>query len=75
MNNSLCGGILRDYQAGKGLSLGAKFCVLSCLWLSLGYALFVVLPEKSVWGQLSLLVIGLLVSVHLLRVKTASANQ
>ena len=75
MNNSLCGGILRDYQAGKGLSLGAKCCVLSCLWLSLGYTLFVVLPEKSVWGQLSLLVIGLLVSIHLLRVKTASASQ
>lgn len=74
INNPLCGRILRDYQAGNGLPLGAKCIVLSCLWLSLGYALLVVLPEKSVWGQLCLLVIGVLVSLHLLRVKTSSAN-
>ena len=68
MNNRLFGKYLENYRTGRGIPLRVKFFVLSFLWLSI-ITTDVFLTDHIV-PRLLLPVIGLAVTVHILRFKT-----
>lgn len=69
MNNRLCGRLLCDYQAGKGLTLRAMCVLLVLLWLSLGYTTYSLVPNEYYWARWGLVVVGAFISLHLVRQK------
>ncbi len=64
LNHGLFGRLLRDYEAGRGIPARAKVVALVMMWPSLGYAMWRV---DLLWLRLLLLLIGVGVSVYLLR--------
>lgn len=63
--NRLFGEYLRRYRAGEGIPVRAKVVTLALLWLSLAYS---AVRMSTHWSlNVLLLLIGLAVSVHLLR--------
>lgn len=59
---------IRDWQAGKGISLKAKVTAIISLWLSIGYAAHVVAQNFMI--QIMLVIIAASVSLFLIKVKT-----
>jgi hypothetical protein len=66
--NPLFGSYIRNYREGRGMPRMTKILTLAALWLTLGMsAAFAV---SGWWLRLLLMVIGIGVTVHLLRIKT-----
>lgn len=68
INNKWFGSYLRNYAEGKGISLKAKLFTISLLWILLSYSAFFVVKILPV--QLFLFLIGLGVSIHLIKLPT-----
>lgn len=66
-NHRLFGEYLRDFESGRGISLRAKIVAISLLWISLGFSIRTI---NSLPLQVLLLLIGIGVSVYLVRMKT-----
>ena len=67
LNNKYFGKHLRNYKEGKGIPLKTKLFAITILWLTIGYAIFIV----PIWiAQLTMFVIAVAVTIHLIRVPT-----
>lgn len=66
-NHRLFGEYLRDFESGRGIPLRAKIVAISLLWISLGFSIRTI---NSLPLQVLLLLIGIGVSVYLVRMKT-----
>lgn len=72
VSNPLFGRYLHDFHAGYGIPMKTKVVALSVMWASLAVSAYVVpLP----WVRPILLVIGVGVTVYLLRYKTRMPNE
>ena len=58
---------LRNYKEDSGATVGAKILSIVSLWVGIGLSEYLI---DSLWVRLVLAVIGLAVTVHLLRLKT-----
>lgn len=68
--NPLFGEYLRRYRDGEGLPLTHKVLTLLLLWGTLGYSIFFVVPDHLWWVKLLLAIIGIGVTIHVLKIKT-----
>jgi len=68
--NRVFGAYLRRYRRGEGLPLVAKIAILSLLWLSLSASALLAVPDHLWPVRVALAVIGLGVSLHILRIRT-----
>jgi uncharacterized membrane protein YbaN (DUF454 family) len=71
-DNRLFGKHLRRYRAGLGLPLHSVIFTLILLWLSLGTSAFYLVPPHLDWVRWLLLLVGLGVTAHLVRLPRAS---
>lgn len=69
--NRLFGEYLRRYREGRGLPLSAKVGTISLLWLTLSASAYA-LRDRGPWPAVLLAVVGIAVTVHLSRIKTAA---
>lgn len=67
MTNRVFGRMLRDYHEGRRATLFTKITSFAMLWLGLAVTVWLV---GNLWIDTGLLVIGLAVSIHLLRLRT-----
>ena len=67
LSNRLFGTYIRNYRAGRGITLAHKITAITFLWLTIAYAIYAV---PLWWVRLLLAVIALGVTLHLLRVRT-----
>ncbi len=72
--NRVFGAYLRRYRRGEGLPLAAKIAILSLLWLSLTASALLAVPDHLWPIRVALAVIGLGVSLHILRIRTYRAT-
>ena len=68
LSNRWFGGTIRCYREGRGMRLRDKVIALVLLWGTTGYTSACVLP--SWWSRALLGVVVLVVTIHLLRLKT-----
>ncbi|MDL1980094.1 MAG: YbaN family protein [Deltaproteobacteria bacterium] len=68
LNNKWFGAYIKNYRAGKGISLRQKIVVLSLLILTIGYSCIFLLDHIAVRVILVLVAIG--ISIHILRIPT-----
>ncbi len=68
MNNRYFGQTLRDYKAGRGISLQVKISSLAFLWLSsLGSVIFFI---PYLWLKIGVMVMVIGVTVHIYMIRT-----
>ncbi len=67
LENRLLGGFVRDYVEHRAVPLRSKVVALVVLWTSISVSFFIV---RTWYIGVTLAVIGLAVSVHVLRLKT-----
>lgn len=72
LGNRVFGGYLQRYRNGQGLPLASKIATLVLLWATLGGSALLAVPHRLWWVRLLLLAIGAGVTIHILRIKTAS---
>ncbi len=72
--NRIFGAYLRRYRRGEGLPLAAKIAILSMLWLSLAASALLAVPDHLWPARVALAVLGLGVSLHILRIRTCRAT-
>lgn len=68
LNHRWFGSYIRDYRECGGVTRSAKSGTLVLLWLSLGYA--IVRVAGSAWLRALLALVGIGVTVHILRLRT-----
>lgn len=69
-HNRLFGPYLRAYRNGHGIPLRAKVSIITLLWLSVSLSAIFAIPDRLWAARLVLVLIGLIVSIHLVRMKT-----
>ncbi len=68
LTNRWCGEYIRNYREGRGISRQNKIAALSLLWLTM---LLTMIFAVSLWWVRGILtIIGVSVTVHILRIKT-----
>lgn len=72
MNQRHLGPYLRSYQQGLGIPLRAKVAALATMWTSLTVSIWLV---PLVWLRVLLAVIGVAVTIYLLRVRTLTPDE
>jgi len=70
LGNRFFGEYLRRYREGEGVPLASKVATLFLLWVTLAVSAFAAVPPRLWWVRLLLLVVGVSVTVHILRIKT-----
>jgi uncharacterized membrane protein YbaN (DUF454 family) len=65
--NRVFGPMLRDYYDGRGATLRTKIVSITTLWLGLALAAWFL---GNVWIDATLAVIGVAVTIHLVRLRT-----
>lgn len=70
-HNRVFGRYLSRYRRGEGIPRAAKISIISLLWLSLAASAFLAVPDRLWPLRLVLALIGLGVSIHVLRIKSA----
>lgn len=68
--NRWFGPYLMAYRRGEGIPLRAKCVTLFLLWVTLGSSIALAVPPRLWWVRCLLALIGLAVTVHILRLKT-----
>ena len=67
LNNKYFGKYIKNYKEGKGIPLKTKIFAIIVLWVTIGYAIYIV----PIWiAQLSMFIIAVAVTTHLIRVPT-----
>jgi hypothetical protein len=69
MNNRYFGHTLRDYKAGKGISLRVKLVSLAFLWLSSLVSIIFFIPYLWLKMVVMVMVIGVTVHIYMIRTK------
>ena len=69
-HNRLFGPYLSAYRRGHGIPLRAKVSIVTLLWLSVALSAIFAIPDRLWTVRLLMVLIGLLVSIHVLRLKT-----
>ncbi len=72
--NPLFGDYLRRWRNGEGMPLRAKIVTLSLLWLSLSSSALLAVPAHLWPARIALALVGVGVSIHILRSKTCRAS-
>ncbi len=68
MNNKVLGGYIKNYKDKKAMPLRVKITTISLLWISILYsAIFAI---NMIWLKLLLIIIAILVTFHLLNLRT-----
>lgn len=62
------GPYIRDFYEEKSMTVGSKICSIILVWISIGAS--VLMLSGKMWLKLTLLLIALLVSIHILGFKT-----
>jgi uncharacterized membrane protein YbaN (DUF454 family) len=75
LTNRFFGEYLRRFRDGEGIPLATKIWAISLLWLSLGSSAFLAVPARLWWVRLILVVVGLGVTNHIVRIPTRQLNQ
>jgi uncharacterized membrane protein YbaN (DUF454 family) len=68
MNHRIFGNYIRNYREHRAMSLPSKILVLTLLWITMSYAIFIVVKILAV--QVLLLLIAIGVTVHIIVLKT-----
>lgn len=68
LNNRYFGAYIRNYREGRGMPRSTKILTLSALWLTLGMS--AAFATSAFWLRLLLALVGVGVTLHLLRLKT-----
>ena len=67
LNNKYFGKYIKNYKEGKGIPLKTKIFAITFLWITIGYAIYIV----PIWlAQLTMFIIAAAVTIHLIRVPT-----
>ena len=79
LNNKWLGEYIRNYTEGKGLTKKTKITALTVLWITISLSTVLVLhqllPSQLVLPmQLTMMVIAIAVSIHILRLPTFKKN-
>ena len=69
LENRWFGKYLRHYRSGAGMPPVAKVATLALLWATLGMSALLAVPDDARWIQGLLLLVGLGVTIHVLRLK------
>ena len=69
-HNRLFGPYLSAYRHGHSIPLRAKVSIVTLLWLSVALSAIFAIPDRLWTVRLLMVLIGLLVSIHVLRLKT-----
>lgn len=70
VEHRLFGPLIRDFRAGKGVSLRVKVWALGCMLLFVGYALGPGLPERRVLVRVLVATVALIGATYLIRLPT-----
>jgi uncharacterized membrane protein YbaN (DUF454 family) len=68
LNNKILGNYIRNYKEGRGMTAGSKIFSISFLWC--GILLSVIFLLENIYIKLLLLVIAVVISIHILYIKT-----
>jgi uncharacterized protein len=68
ISNRICGEYIRNYRAGRGMTLPHKIFVLALLWSLISYSAF--LAVKLPWVRILLIIIAAGVTIHILMIRT-----
>jgi hypothetical protein len=71
LGNRLFGHYIRRYREGSGIPLASKVVTLALLWATLAASAFLAVPSRLWWVRLFLLAVGVGVTIHVARIKTA----
>lgn len=63
MNHKVFGGMVRDWQAGLGMSLRTKFLAVGMMGITIGFSL---LAAPFLWSKILLFLLGISLSVYIL---------
>ena len=74
IEHRLFGPLIRDFRAGKGVSLRVKVWALTCMALFVGYALGPGLPEGRLLARVVVAGVALIGAVYLLRLPTKARD-
>lgn len=72
LNHRWFGSYVRNFESGRGMTRPAKATTLLVMWLSFGVTIVLFVPV--VWGQASMFLLAVAVSVYILRLPTASKD-
>ena len=80
LTNKWFGAYIRNYKEGKGLPMKTKVTALTMLWITMGasivFMLDRLLPTQLVLPmQLTMIVVGVAVSIHIIRLPTFRKTQ
>lgn len=73
LENALVGGLIRDYRAGRGMTVVGKATALALLWGTLAISVLVALADASWVLRAAPAAVGLAVTTHLLMIPTKRA--
>jgi uncharacterized membrane protein YbaN (DUF454 family) len=68
LNHRWLGSYVRNFEEGRGMTRPAKATTLLVMWLSFGVTIVFFVPLA--WAQLAMFLLGLAVTVYLLRLPT-----
>lgn len=71
INHKIFGKYIYDYLVHKSVKKSAKITAVSLIWFSLFFSFYII---KNLYINLILLIIGLLVSIHIIILKTLPAD-
>jgi uncharacterized protein len=73
MNNHLSGTFLRNYLEDKGMSLRYKIITIGLLWMTMGLTMAFATDSVVLWITLVVVAVG--VSIHILSLKTVNNHK
>ena len=71
INHKIFGKYIYDYLVHKSVKKSAKITAVSLIWFSLFFSFYII---NNLYINLILLIIGILVSIHIIRLKTLPAD-
>ena len=71
IGNRLFGKYIQRYREGAGVPLASKVVTLALLWATLAASAFLAVPSRLWWVRLLLAAVGVGVTIHVARIKTA----
>ena len=73
LNNRWLGKYIKNYRSGQGISARQKITTIAILWASISFSIWIV--AASFWPTLILAAVAIGVTIHLLWIKTARAEE
>ncbi len=70
INHRLFGHHVKNYREGRGIPSKSKKIIIPTLWIFVLFAVFIGIPEHLVYVKITVLVLGMIGSIYILRIKT-----